>query len=257
MDLPRSVERPSELFGVREWTISASSTTIDHAHDPQLRLSRRPAAVVGDTLGIMTRELLSTADDGIARCGLVSDDPDYRRYHDDEWGRPLHGDSALFETIALEGFQAGLSWITILRRRPAFRSAFDGFSIERVSQFDDPKIDELAVDSSIIRNRQKIAATIMNARTIHQLVREKPGALDDLIWSHAPSSHRRPRTVDEVLTVTDASRALSKRLRSLGLTFVGPTTMHALMQAAGLINDHALGCTRGDQLENEAARLSN
>ncbi|KJC65518.1 DNA-3-methyladenine glycosylase I [Agreia bicolorata] len=201
----------------------------------------------------MTRKLLSTGDDGIARCGWVSDDSEYRRYHDEEWGTPLHGDTGLFETIALEGFQSGLSWLTILRRRPAFRIAFDDFSIERVAQFDEVKIDELAVDSSIIRNRQKITATITNARTIHELVSHNPGALDRLIWSHAPSSHKRPRTVDEVLTVTDESRALSKQLRSLGLGFVGPTTMHALMQAAGLINDHALGCVRGDELEKAAA----
>ena len=202
----------------------------------------------GDTVGVMTRELLQTGDDGIARCGWVSDDSEYRRYHDEEWGTPLHGDVALFETIALEGFQAGLSWITILKRRPAFRAAFDQFSIERVARFDDDKIDELALDASIIRNRQKIAATIKNARIVHELVRDDPGSLDRLIWSHAPSSHQRPATVDEMLTVTDSSRALSAQLRRLGLTFVGPTTMHALMQAAGLINDHASGCARGDQL---------
>ena len=204
----------------------------------------------------MTRELLSTGDDGIARCGWVSDDSEYQRYHDEEWGSPLHGDDALFETIALEGFQAGLSWITILRRRPAFRRAFDGFAIRRVSAFDDDKVDELASDSSIIRNRQKIVATVKNARTILDLVSANPGELDRLIWSHAPSSHQRPRTVEEVLTVTDGSRALSTRLRSIGLGFVGPTTMHALMQAAGLINDHAEGCVRGDQLEKATERLS-
>ncbi|WP_374945376.1 DNA-3-methyladenine glycosylase I [Agreia sp.] len=200
----------------------------------------------------MTRELLTTGDDGIPRCGWVSDDPEYRRYHDEEWGAPLHGDQALFETIALEGFQAGLSWITILRRRPAFRSAFDDFAIARVARFDLATAEDLARDPSIIRNRQKIRATISNARTIDQLVAGDPGALDRLIWSHAPTKHGRPRTVDEVLTATDASTELSKALRGLGLTFVGPTTMHALMQAAGLVNDHAIGCARGDELEAEA-----
>ncbi|SMG36036.1 DNA-3-methyladenine glycosylase I [Agreia pratensis] len=199
----------------------------------------------------MTRELLRAGDDGIARCGWVSDDPEYQRYHDEEWGKPQHGDAALFETIALEGFQAGLSWITILRRRPAFRAAFEQFSIERVAQFDEDKVNELALDASIIRNRHKIAATIKNARTIRELIRDNPGALDRLIWSHAPSSHERPATVEGMLTVTDRSHALSTELRRIGLTFVGPTTMHALMQAAGLINDHARGCARGDQLDVE------
>lgn len=206
-------------------------------------------AVRGDTVGIMTRELLTTGDDGIPRCGWVSDDPEYRRYHDEEWGTPLHGDQALFETIALEGFQAGLSWITILRRRPAFRAAFDDFDFVRVARFGDVKADDLAGDPSIIRNRQKIMATIKNAGTIEKLVAHDPGALDRLVWSHAPKSHSRPRTVDEVLSVTDVSTALSATLRTLGLTFVGPTTMHALMQAAGLVNDHAVGCVRGDELE--------
>lgn len=197
----------------------------------------------------MTRELLTTGDDGIARCGWVSSDPEYRRYHDEEWGTPLHGDQPLFETIALEGFQAGLSWITILRRRPAFRLAFDAFEIDRVAGFDVVKADDLAGDPSIIRNRQKIAATIKNAIAVRRLVADDPGALDRLVWSHAPTAHSRPRTTEEVLATTPASHALSDSLRDVGLTFVGPTTMHALMQAAGLVNDHAVGCARGDELE--------
>jgi DNA-3-methyladenine glycosylase I len=197
----------------------------------------------------MTRELLTIGDDGIARCGWVTNDPAYLRYHDEEWGMPLHGDQALFEAIALEGFQAGLSWITILRRRAAFRAAFDDFEITRVALFDEMKLDDLAGDPSIIRNRQKIAATIKNARTLEPLLRADPGALDRVVWSHSPTRHARPRTVGEVLGVTELSTALSTELRALGLTFVGPTTMHALMQSAGLINDHAVGCVRGDELE--------
>jgi DNA-3-methyladenine glycosylase I len=204
-----------------------------------------------DTVGIMTRHLLTTSDDGITRCGWVSDDPEYRRYHDEEWGTPVHGDRALFEAIALEGFQAGLSWITILRRRPAFRSAFADFCIADVARFGDVEIDDLANDPSIIRNRQKISATIANARTIRDLVSNDPGALERLVWSHAPLSHARPTTIDELLTTTRESTALSTELRSLGLKFVGPTTMHALMQAAGLINDHAVGCARGDALDQQ------
>lgn len=186
----------------------------------------------------------------MVRCGWVSDDPDYRRYHDQEWGTPQHGDQSFFETIALEGFQAGLSWITILKRRSAFRSAFDDFSIDAVARFDEIKVDELAADPSIIRNRQKILATITNAKAIASLIASDTGALDRLVWSHAPKAHRRPETVQEVLTSTAASAALSTDLRAIGLKFVGPTTMHALMQAAGLVNDHAVGCPRGDQLED-------
>jgi DNA-3-methyladenine glycosylase I len=200
----------------------------------------------------MTRELLTTGDDNVVRCGWVSDDPEYRRYHDEEWGTPLHGDRALFETIALEGFQAGLSWITILRRRSAFRAAFDDFSIAAVARFDEAKADDLAGDPSIIRNRQKILATIRNAKAIQSLIAGDPGALDRLVWSHAPNLHTRPESVDDVLVTTAESTALSSTLRAIGLTFVGPTTMHALMQAAGLINDHAIGCARGDDLESRA-----
>jgi len=217
---------------------------------PPALLLGRPTiiATCGDTVGTMTRELITTAADGVARCGWVSDDPEYRRYHDEEWGVPLHGDQALFETIALEGFQAGLSWITILRRRAAFRSAFDDFSIARVARYDEAKADDLAANPSIIRNRQKILATITNARIIEDLTSDDPGALDRLVWGHAPASHTRPETMEQVLSVTGESTALSTSLRRLGLRFVGPTTMHALMQAAGLINDHAVGCVRGDEL---------
>jgi DNA-3-methyladenine glycosylase I len=200
----------------------------------------------------MTRQLLTTDHDGTKRCGWVSDDIEYRRYHDEEWGTPHHGDQVLFEMIALEGFQAGLSWITILRRRPAFRSAFGGFSIARVAGFDTAMADELANDPSIIRNKQKISATIINAGIVHELVSRDPGALDRLVWRHAPSEHRRPTSIEQVLTVTEQSTALSADLRGLGLKFVGPTTMHALMQAAGLINDHAVGCARGDELQATA-----
>jgi DNA-3-methyladenine glycosylase I len=203
----------------------------------------------GDTVEIMTRELLTTGNDGVVRCGWVSDDPEYRRYHDEEWGAPLHGDRAFFETIALEGFQAGLSWITILKRRSAFRSAFDDFSIDAVARFDEVRVNELAADPSIIRNRQKIQATVTNAKAIASLIAADPGALDRLIWGHAPQSHTRPETVHDVLATTEESAALSSELRAVGLKFVGPTTMHALMQAAGLINDHAVGCPRGDRLE--------
>lgn len=202
---------------------------------------------------MMARALVSVGEDGITRCGWAANDAEYRRYHDEEWGTALHGDQRLFEKIALEGFQAGLSWITILKRRPAFRIAFDDFEVESVAAFADDRIERLVADPSIIRNRQKIEATVSNARIVAKLTADAPGALDDLVWSFAPPSHRRPATIDELLSTTPQSLALSAALRSLGLRFVGPTTMHALMQSAGLINDHAVGCTRGDALESAAA----
>jgi DNA-3-methyladenine glycosylase I len=198
---------------------------------------------------MMARALVAVGEDGITRCGWATNDAEYRRYHDQEWGTALHGDQRLFEKIALEGFQAGLSWITILKRRPAFRLAFDDFEIERVAAFGDDRIERLVSDPSIIRNRQKIDATVSNARIVARLTADAPGALDDLVWSFAPSRHSRPTTIDEVVSTTPESTALSSALRELGLRFVGPTTMHALMQSAGLINDHAVGCARGDALE--------
>jgi DNA-3-methyladenine glycosylase I len=226
-----------------------SSPPKPHAISPQVGVASPTASRSGDTVGIMTREPVTSGDDGVIRCGWVSDDPEYRRYHDEEWGTPLHGDRELFETIALEGFQAGLSWITILKRRSAFRSAFEDFSIDVVARFDDVRVDELAADPSIIRNRQKIRATITNAQAIASLIARDTGALDRLVWNHAPQLHARPKTVHDVLSTTAESVALSAALRAIGLTFVGPTTMHALMQAAGLVNDHAVGCARGDRLE--------
>ncbi len=185
------------------------------------------------------------AEDGIVRCAWVGDDPEYRRYHDDEWGRPLHGDRALYEKLTLEGFQAGLSWITILRRRPAFRHAFRDFDIETVAAFDDGDVARLFADTGIIRNRAKIEAAISNARITHALVADDPGALDRLVWSFAPTGARpRPASLAEVPAATPEATALSKALKKLGYRFVGPTTMYALMQAAGLVDDHVADCWR-------------
>jgi DNA-3-methyladenine glycosylase I len=185
-----------------------------------------------------------TGDDGVTRCAWSSADPEYRRYHDEEWGTALHGDRPLFEKISLEAFQAGLSWITILKRRPAFREAFSGFEIERVAQLTDDEVDALVADTRIIRNRQKILATRENARLTLELVRDSPGALDALIWSFAPPARPAPRSAADIAPVTPESTALSARLRQLGFRFVGPTTMYALMQSAGLVDDHIVGCWR-------------
>lgn len=180
--------------------------------------------------------------DGIARCGWVGDDREYERYHDEEWGRPLHGDRALFEKVSLEGFQAGLSWITILRKRPHFRAVFAGFEPVRVAAFGDAEVAALMADAGIIRNRAKIDATISNARLMLELA---DGEFDELLWSFAPTGARaRPGSFADVPAVTAESTALSKTLRRRGFRFVGPTTMYALMQSAGMVDDHIVGCHR-------------
>ncbi|MFT4214451.1 MAG: DNA-3-methyladenine glycosylase I [Microbacterium sp.] len=185
---------------------------------------------------------LRAGPDGRTRCGWVGDDPEYRRYHDDEWGRPLHGDRALFEKLSLEGFQAGLSWITILRKRPRFREAFAGFDPQAVAAFGDADVERLMTDAGIVRNRAKIAATIGNARLVAAM---PPGELDALMWSFAPAaSGSRPRVFADVPAMTAESTALSAALRKRGFRFVGPTTMYALMQSAGMVDDHLVGCHR-------------
>ncbi len=183
-------------------------------------------------------------DDGRARCGWVGDDAEYRRYHDEEWGHELHGDRPLFEKLSLEGFQAGLSWITILRRRPTFRAAFRDFDIDAVADFDDADVERLMGDTGIIRNRAKIVATISNARLTRELVAHDAGALDRLIWSFAPPPGARPTRLADIPAVTAEATALSRALKKAGYRFVGPTTMYALMQSAGLVDDHVEGCWR-------------
>ncbi|MGV8881250.1 MAG: DNA-3-methyladenine glycosylase I [Rhodoglobus sp.] len=191
------------------------------------------------------RPSILTADDGRARCAWVGVDAEYLRYHDEEWGMPLHGDRPLFEKISLEGFQAGLSWITILRRRPGFREAFHGFELESVASLTEDDVEALMLDARIIRNRAKILATIGNARATLELVEGNSGALDELVWSFAPqAAGSRPATLSDVPAVTPESTALSKKLRSIGFRFVGPTTMYALMQSSGMVDDHVSGCWR-------------
>ncbi len=179
--------------------------------------------------------------DEIARCAWVGDDAEYRRYHDEEWGRPLHGDQKLFEKMALEGFQAGLSWITILRKRPRFREVFAGFDPAAVAAFTGDDVERLMTDAGIIRNRAKIEATISNARIVRDLA---PGELDAFMWSFAPPSRPRPAAFADVPATTTESDAMSKALRARGFRFVGSTTMYALMQSAGMVDDHVEGCWR-------------
>ncbi|WP_269799172.1 DNA-3-methyladenine glycosylase I [Glycomyces xiaoerkulensis] len=178
--------------------------------------------------------------DGLARCPWGAEPEIYRAYHDDEWGRPLRGDDALFERISLEAFQSGLSWLTILKRREGFRAAFDGFRIDRVAAFGDREVERLLSDERIIRNRAKITATIANARA----ARELDGGLSELIWSFAPADRPRPASMGRVPATTPESTALAKALKRRGFRFVGPTTAYAMMQAVGMVDDHLPGCHR-------------
>ena len=166
------------------------------------------------------------------RCAWVSSDPIYIEYHDTEWGKPITGEDALFERISLEGFQAGLSWLTILKRRDGFREAFLGFEVDRVAAMTEKDVERLLLNEGIIRHRGKIQAVINNAR----IIREQKISLEDLIQKHTPTEDRRN------LSVSPESAALSKELRKLGFNFVGPTTMHAMMQAIGVIQDHEDSC---------------
>lgn len=186
--------------------------------------------------------------DGLARCpwGLLrpGQGEDYVAYHDTEWGNPVHGEAALFERLCLEAFQSGLSWITILRRREGFHKAFSGFQPEAVAAFTDADRERLLADPGIIRNRAKIDATIAGARATLALRESYPGGLSALIWSYAPEADGRPapRTLDDVPATTPESAALAKDLKQRGFRFIGPTTVYALMQACGLVDDHLAGC---------------
>jgi DNA-3-methyladenine glycosylase I len=183
-----------------------------------------------------------TGEDGLARCSWSANDAEYRRYHDEEWGREQRDPRALYEKLCLEGFQAGLSWITILRRRPAFREDFLGFEPAAVAAMTETDVQTLLQDARIIRHRGKIEATISNAKAVLAL----DGSLTDLMWGFAPASGSlpRPRSWSDVPAATQESTALSKELRSKGFRFVGPTTMYALMQATGMVDDHFEGCFR-------------
>ncbi|MGW7066411.1 DNA-3-methyladenine glycosylase I [Streptomyces sp. NPDC054855] len=179
--------------------------------------------------------------DGRLRCPWGLSTEDYVAYHDEEWGRPVRGDDALYERLCLEAFQSGLSWITILRRREGFRAAFANFEIAEVARFTDVDRERLLADPGIIRNRAKVDATLANARV---LAGWSEGELDELIWSHAPdpATRKAPGALADVPAITPESTALSKALKKRGIRFVGPTTAYALMQACGLVNDHLEDC---------------
>jgi DNA-3-methyladenine glycosylase I len=189
------------------------------------------------------------------RC-FGADDPLYRAYHDDEWGRPVRDERGLFERISLEAFQSGLAWITILRKRDAFRAAFAGFDPDTVAGFGEDDVGRLLSDAGIVRNRQKVEATIANARATVAL-RDAGTPLDEVVWAHRPPPRPAPASWGDVPPVTPESTALAKELKRHGFRFVGPTTAYAAMQACGLVNDHLAGCVAREPTElAQAAVLS-
>ncbi len=195
---------------------------------------------------------LIVGDDGQTRCFWHGNLPDYLHYHDHEWGRPVSDDTRLFEKICLEGFQSGLSWLTILRKRDNFREAFDGFDFERVANFTDTDVERLVGNAGIIRHRGKIVSTVNNARRARELA-EEAGSLAAFFWRFEPGPDERPRTVDlahlRANPTTAVSVRLSKELKKRGWSFVGPTTVYAFMQAMGLVNDHLEGCVCRQEVE--------
>jgi DNA-3-methyladenine glycosylase I len=202
-----------------------------------------------------TAQGVVVGEDGLGRCPWAAAHPLNRHYHDTEWGMPVHGEQALFERISLEAFQSGLSWLTILAKRPAFRAAFAGFDPEIVAAFGEHDVERLMGDAGIVRNRAKILAARTNAQAA--LALRAHGGLDALIWSHAPAEPApAPRTVADVPVRTPASAALAAELRSHGFVFVGPTTAHALMEAVGLLDTHLAGCHRRDCAARGAAALA-
>jgi DNA-3-methyladenine glycosylase I len=197
---------------------------------------------------------VTVGDDGVARCWWGAADPLYRDYHDREWGRPVVADQHLFEMVNLEGFQAGLSWLTVLRKRPAFREAFADFVPSRVATFGPADTDRLVTDAGIIRHRGKIDSTINNAKRAGEVV-EEFGSLAAYFWGHEPLRRSRPLSHDQIPAKTAESVALSKDLKRRGWSFVGPTTVYAFMQAVGLVNDHLDGCAHWAAAETDRARL--
>ena len=186
-------------------------------------------------------ELTLRGIDGIVRCWWCGSDPGYMQYHDHEWGLPVGDDQRLFEKICLEGFQAGLSWLTILRKRPAFRESFDGFEIDRVSRFTNRDVNRLLKNAGIVRHRGKIESTINNACRALEMINEF-GSLAEFFWQFEPKQHLIVRSRNDILAKTDESTAMSKELKRRGWSFVGPTTCYAFMQSMGIVNDHSPDC---------------
>lgn len=205
-----------------------------------------------------TTEGLIAGPDGRLRCSWHANLPDYLHYHDAEWGRPVADDRRLFEKLCLEGFQSGLSWLTILRKRENFREAFDGFDFERVARFGEADVERLLGNAGIIRHGGKVRSAINNARRAIELA-EEHGSLARYFWAHEPAAQERPAVMDfatlRANPTTAASTRLSRDLKKRGWTFVGPTTVYAFMQAMGLVNDHIAGCACRAEVEEERRRF--
>jgi DNA-3-methyladenine glycosylase I len=185
---------------------------------------------------------VETGLDGKPRCGWAIGTPDYLDYHDNEWGRPLHGETELFERLTLEAFQSGLSWLTILRKRENFRRALDGFDVEKVAGYRAKDVERLLSDAGIVRNRKKIEAAVTNAKAAREM-HANGETLDELIWSFEPDEPGPPpETLGDLEPITAESKALAKELKRRGFVFVGPTTVYATMEAIGVVNDHLAGC---------------
>jgi len=198
--------------------------------------------------GLDLGEWLRHGDDGRTRCWWCGEDPLYVAYHDTEWGRPVHDDRRLFEKVCLEGFQSGLSWLTILRKRDNFRRAFDDFDIVKVAEYSDGDIARLMGDAGIVRHRGKITSVINNARRCAELI-AREGSFADFVWSFAPSDPEGDRSQPPgIPSQTPSSTRLSKELKKRGWSFVGPTTMYAFMQSVGVVNDHLHGCHVRDEI---------
>lgn len=191
---------------------------------------------------VETTAALVVGEDGLARPTWAGSDPLLREYYDTEWGMPVRDEQGLFERLSLEAFQSGLSWATILRKRPAFRAAFDDFDPDRVAGYDESDVERLMADAGIVRNRRKVDATVVNARATVEL--REDGGLAELVWSFRPAETPAPSTYAEVPTTSPESVALSKELKRRGFTFVGPTTMFALMEAVGIVDTHLVGSHR-------------
>ena len=203
-------------------------------------MTREPPATTGTgPIGAIGADDLLTGPDGRVRCAWAGSRPDYLAYHDLEWGRPVHDERRLFEKLCLEGFQAGLSWYTVLRKREAFRRAFAGFEPARVAAFGEADVERLLADASIIRSRRKIEATVANARALLAL---GDTTLERLVWTHAPAPRPAPATFRSVPASVPESAALARDLKRRGFRMVGATTVYALMQACGVVDDHLAGC---------------
>jgi DNA-3-methyladenine glycosylase I len=200
-------------------------------------------------------EALVVGADGLARCPWAGATPEYLQYHDSEWGRPVGDERRIYENLCLEGFQSGLSWLTILHKRDNFRRAFAGFDPVAVAAFDEGDIERLLADPGIVRHRGKILATVNNARATLRL-RDSGTTLPSLVWHHEPASRPTPSTLATVQSMTPESKALSAELRRHGFRFVGPTTVYATMQALGVVNDHLEGCHFRQVAEAERSRFT-